>query len=162
MTHRKWLQMWLKDDFLWVLDQKFSTILIRAGFYVTSLVSGQFVPQSCSAGLCLCALTGTYPPVVCRTVVELGDDLLGSFFELGPEKLKFLWDKREGGPVIVWDVDLETKSKRREGSMTTFWKCSWIKAQGGWGWKTSIKWLSKTNGYIMSRYKLHVYSNFIV
>lgn len=54
----------------------------------------------------------THPPVVCRAVVELGDDLFAAVLEPGSEQLEALGDERERGPVVVGDVDLETGSDR--------------------------------------------------
>lgn len=50
-------------------------------------------------------LPDTYPSVVCRAVVELGDDLLVVI--LG--KLELFWDQCESGPVVIGHIHLETK-----------------------------------------------------
>lgn len=54
----------------------------------------------------------TYPPVVCRAVVELGDNLLAAVLGLGPCQLELVGDERESGPVVVGHVDLEPKIER--------------------------------------------------
>lgn len=56
----------------------------------------------------------THPPVVCRAVVELRDDLLVAVLGLGPQELKLFGDERESGPVVVGNVHLEA-----EGEETT-------------------------------------------
>lgn len=53
----------------------------------------------------------THPSVVCRAVVELGDDLLAAVLGFDPRELELVRDERECGPVVVGDVHLETKKE---------------------------------------------------
>lgn len=54
----------------------------------------------------------THPSIVCRAVVELGDDLLAAVLGLGPQELKLFGDERESGPVVVGNVHLEVEGRK--------------------------------------------------
>lgn len=64
----------------------------------------------------------TYPPIVCRAVVELRDDLLAAVLGLGPQELKLFGDERESGPVVVGNVHLEAEGRKRQlGVSKSIW-----------------------------------------
>lgn len=48
----------------------------------------------------------THPPIICRTVVKLRDDLLAAIFGFGPCQLELVRHKCESGPIVIGDIDL--------------------------------------------------------
>lgn len=55
--------------------------------------------------------SATHPPVVCRAVVKLRDDLLTAVPRLGFRELELGRHQRESSSIIIRDVDLQTKSR---------------------------------------------------
>lgn len=101
----------------------YSSLVLSAHWFTTSLT---VIPLSGKSKLNLhpgagdhtatqnyLSQTVTYPPVVCTAVVKLGDDLLAAILQLGPRKLKLVWDEHESGSVIIRNINLDAKKRKK-------------------------------------------------